>query len=48
MNAAVRVRFKNGGYRAHPLKGIAEFMPIGKQRSPAPNGYAMQLFDAFF
>jgi DNA-binding MarR family transcriptional regulator len=37
MNAAVRVRFKNGGYRAHPSKGKAEFVPIGKQRSPAPN-----------
>jgi hypothetical protein len=44
----VRVRFKNGGYRAHPLKGIAEFVPIGKQRSRAPSGYAMHLLGAFF
>ena len=34
MNAAVRVRFKNGGYRAHPSEGIAEFVPIGKHGPP--------------
>ena len=30
------------------FKGIAVFVPIGKRRSPAPSGSAMDSFDDFF